>query len=36
MDIDPLDVTTSGGWQANSNELDLSGTMVNLGVKLRF
>jgi hypothetical protein len=36
MDIDPLDVTTSGGWQANSNELDLSGTMVNLGVKFRF
>jgi hypothetical protein len=36
MDLDPFTVRTEGGWQASSNELDLSGTVINLGVRMRF
>ena len=31
-----FDVTTTGGWTASSNSLDLSGTLINMGVLFRF
>jgi len=34
--LDDFDVTTTGGWTPSSNSLDLSGTLINLGVLLRF
>ncbi len=31
-----FDVTTTGGWTPSSNSLDLSGTLINMGVLFRF
>jgi hypothetical protein len=36
VNLDDFDVTTTGGWTPSSNSLDLSGTLVNMGVLLRF
>ena len=34
--LDDFDVTTTGGWTSSSNSLDLSGTLINMGVLFRF
>jgi hypothetical protein len=34
--LNDFDVTTTGGWTPSSNKLDLSGTLINMGVLLRF
>lgn len=34
--LDDFDITTTAGWTPSSNSLDLSGTMINMGVLLRF
>lgn len=36
VSLDDFDVTTTGGWTPSSNSLDLSGTLINMGVLLRF
>jgi hypothetical protein len=36
VNLDDFDVTTTGGWTPSSNSLDLSGTLINMGVLLRF
>jgi hypothetical protein len=36
VSLDDFDVTTTGGWTASSNSLDLSGTLINMGVLFRF
>lgn len=36
VNLDDFDVTTTGGWIPSSNSLDLSGTLINMGVLLRF
>jgi hypothetical protein len=36
VSLDDFDVTTTGGWTPSSNNLDLSGTLINMGVLLRF
>ena len=34
--LDDFDVTTTGGWTSSSPSLDLSGTLINMGVLFRF
>jgi hypothetical protein len=34
--LNDFDVTTTGGWTPSSNSLDLSGTLINMGVLFRF
>ena len=34
--LDDFDVKTTGGWTSSSNSLDLSGTLINMGVLFRF
>ena len=34
--LDDFDVTTTAGWTPSSNKLDLSGTLINMGVLFRF
>ncbi len=36
VSLDDFDVTTTGGWTPSSTSLDLSGTLINMGVLLRF
>jgi hypothetical protein len=36
VSLDDFDVTTTGGWTSSSNSLDLSGTLINMGVLFRF
>jgi hypothetical protein len=36
VNLDDFDVTTTGGWTSSSNSLDLSGTLINMGVLFRF
>jgi hypothetical protein len=36
VSLDDFDVTTTGGWTPSSDSLDLSGTLINMGVLFRF
>lgn len=36
VSLDDFDVTTTAGWTPSSNKLDLSGTLINMGVLFRF
>jgi opacity protein-like surface antigen len=36
VQLDDFDVTTTGGWTSSSPSLDLSGTLINMGVLFRF